>query len=117
MSSSRRRCKYDPDAFCYICGEYMMKKQKTNINYFVKRAYKAYFDMKLGHQNKPWAPHLACKTCVGSLRGWTKGKLKLNLAVPMEWREPKNHFDDCYFCLNDMKGSNKTRKKVGSIRA
>ena len=25
MSSSRRRCKYDPDAFCYICGEYMMK--------------------------------------------------------------------------------------------
>ena len=25
MSSSRRRCKYDPDAFCYIYGEYMMK--------------------------------------------------------------------------------------------
>ena len=91
MSSSRRRCKYDPDAFCYICGEYMMKEQKRNINYFVKRAYKAYFDMKLGHQNKPWAPHLACKTCVGSLRGWTKGKLKLNFAVPMVWREPKYH--------------------------
>ena len=59
MSSSRRRCKYDPDAFCYMCSEYMMKEQKRNINYFVKRAYKAYFDMKLGHQNKPW--HHICQ--------------------------------------------------------
>ena len=88
-----------------------MKEQKRNINYFVKRAYKAYFDMKLGHQNKSWAPHLACKTCVGSLHGWTKGKLKLNFAVPMVWRKPKNHFDDCYFCLNDIKGFNKNKKK------
>ena len=111
MNSSRRRWKYDPDAFCYMCSEYMMKEQKRNINYFVKRAYKAYFDMKLGHQNKPWAPHLACKTCVESLRGWTKGKLRLNFAVQMVWREPKNHFDDCYFCLNDMKGFNKNKKK------
>lgn len=27
-----------------------------NIQHFVERVYFAYFGMKLGHQNKPWAP-------------------------------------------------------------
>ncbi|QQP52960.1 Uncharacterized protein FKW44_005268 [Caligus rogercresseyi] len=94
-----------------------MAQQKRNITDFVKRAYKAYFDMKLGDQDKSWAPHMVCKTCVESLRGWTNGKLKLKFAVPMVWREPKNHFDDCYFCLNDMTGFKKPRKQIGSIRA
>ena len=110
MSSSRKRCRYEPDVFCYICGQYMMAQQKRNITDFVKRAYKAYFDMKLGDQDKSWAPHMVCKTCVESLRGWTNGKLKLKFAVPMVWREPKNHFDDCYFCINDMTGFNKHKK-------
>ena len=89
-----------------------MEKQKRNITDFVRRAYKAYFDMKLGDQDKSWAPHIVCKTCVESLRGWTNGKLKLKFAVPMVWRETKNHFDDCYFCLNNMNGFNKNKKKT-----
>ena len=98
-----------------ICGEYVMEKQKRNITEFVKRAYKVYFGMKLGDHDKSWAPHIVCKTCVESLRGWTNGKLKLKFAVPMIWREPKNHFDDCYFCLNNMNGFNeKQGKKLGS---
>ena len=60
MSSSRRRCKYDPDAFCYMCSEYMMKEQKRNINYFVKRAYKAYFD-----QLEAWRSRQALGTTFG----------------------------------------------------
>ena len=87
-----------------------MAQQKRNITDFVKRAYKAYFDMKLGDQDKSWAPHMVCKTCVESLRDWTNGKLKLKFAVLMVRREPKNHFDDCYFCLNDMTGFNKHKK-------
>ena len=29
----------------------------------------------------------------------------------MVWREPKNHQDDCYFCMVDMTGWNKRKKK------
>ena len=30
----------------------------------------------------------------------------------MVWREPKNHFDDCNFCLVDLKGFNRHKKKT-----
>ena len=30
----------------------------------------------------------------------------------MVWREPKNHHEDCYFCMVDMNGWNQRKKKV-----
>ena len=76
MSSSQRCCKNHPDSFCYICGEFVMGKQKRHITDFVKSTYEAYFDMRLGDQGK-WALHIVCKTCVETLCSWTNGLLKL----------------------------------------
>ena len=34
------------------------------------------------------------------LREWIKGNRKdLKFGIPMVWREPGNHIDDCYFCI------------------
>lgn len=113
-SSSRRACFLSPDLFCYICGEYTLKEEhRKHITVFVKKAYFAYFKVKLGDQDKSWAPHIVCKTCVEHLRQWTCGKRKcLKFGIPMVWREPKNHYDDCYFCVVNIKGINgKNHKK------
>ena len=112
MDSSRRRCLNDPDIFCYICGSYTSKQQRKPISDFMKRAYLAYFGVKLGDQDKQWAPHIVCKTCVEHLRQWTVGKrCSLQFGVPMVWREPKNHHDDCYFCMVNIKGINRNHRK------
>jgi hypothetical protein len=99
MATSRRSCLLHPDLFCYICGEYTLKASRKPISEFVKTAYVGYFGVKLGDQDKPWAPHIVCKTCTEHLRQWTYGKricLKFGVPVPMVWREPKIHFDDLF---------------------
>ena len=86
MSSSTRtfKCKNHPDYFCYICGNFTLPHQRKDINEFVKKAYLTYFGIKIGNQDKTWAPHKVCNTCLESLRHWTKGSIsKMSFDVPM----------------------------------
>ena len=110
MASSGRKCLNSSDLFCYICGQFTIKHQRTNISDFVQKAYHAYFGMKLGDQDKHWAPHIVCKPCVETLRGWTQGKKHKRFGIPMVWRVPQNHHDDCYFCAVNLNGVNLKKK-------
>jgi len=110
-TSSRRRCLNEPNVFCYISGEYTLQHNSKTISSFVKRAYLAYFKVMLGDQDKPWAPHIMCKPCVEHLRQWTKKSRKsLRFAIPMVWREPKDHCNHCYFCAVKTKGINRKNR-------
>ena len=55
-----------------------------------------------------------CKPCCNGLTAWFNGKkAAFNFAVPIVWREPRNHADDCYFCLTNITGFNASaRKKI-----
>jgi hypothetical protein len=87
------------------------KKQRQNIT-FVKTACFAYFGIKLGDQDKPWAPHTVCSVSVEDLRNWTEGKTKaLRFGIQLAWHQPVNHVDDCYFCMCTLKGFNMIHKK------
>jgi hypothetical protein len=67
---------------------------------FIRKVYYAYFGVKLGDQDKSWAPHKVCYVCVEDLRKWSKVKKKaFRFGVPMICKEPKNHSDDCYFAV------------------
>jgi hypothetical protein len=95
-----RACKNHPDRFSYICGQVILPGRKSNITDFVKQSYYAYFGLKLGDQEKSFAPHVCCKTCVEGLRRWrNKKQNSLPFGVPMVWREGKDHSTDCYFCM------------------
>ena len=99
VTSKRRKCCNDPDIFCYICGCFTLPPQRCNINSFIKKIYLAYFGVLLGDQDKSWVPHQVCTTCVENL--------------VCQWYEEnqKNHVDDCYFCLVNVKGFNKKNKQ------
>lgn len=109
-----RGCVNSPDRFCYICGELLVKRQERKLTNFVEKVYLAYFGVRVGDQDKAWAPHRVCSSCVEGLRMWSKGKVKcFRFGVPMIWREPKNHSDDCYFCSCNIQGySLKNKDKI-----
>ena len=110
----RRRCLNDPDNFCYICGQFTAKIQRRKFNDNVKKAYKLYFGCEVGDQDKNWAPHICCNACYSRLIEWHNGKVRaMPFAVPMIWREPTSHENDCYFCMTKIKGfTKKTRSKI-----
>ena len=100
-----RECVNDPNKFCYVCGSLMTKNQQRSITGDLMKLYKAYFGCPLGDQDKSWAPHKICTACACGLRDWaTKKKKSMPFAIPMIWREPKDHTTDCYFCLVNTKG-------------
>ena len=59
----RRTCINNPDKFCYIYDKLTLLKKESNITPFIKKTYKNYLGMHLGDQDKPFAPHICCKTC------------------------------------------------------
>ena len=101
--------------FCYICGKFTVSSQKRVLTTRKRKAYHQYFGCKVEDQEKPWAPHICCNYCVTALNEWLKKKRKaMPFAVPMIWREPTGHVNDCYFCLTPSikKGFNRKKKFV-----
>jgi hypothetical protein len=96
-------------------------KQRRNITAFVKKAYDPYFGMKLGDQDKTWAPYKACRTFIEQLRQWMSGERNsLPFGIRMVWHESSDHGNDCYFCSCNVKGyntKNKTEITYPNIRS
>ena len=106
--ASSGRCLNDPGNFCYTYGEFTPKANRKLISDFYKNAYRAYFQVELGDQDKKWAPHIVCKTCLENMRLWTSGKLKsLRHSIPM----PQNHLNHCYFCSVSIAELNQKKSK------
>ena len=118
LNNDIKSCKNHPDCFCYICGECKTVDNRKSITDFVQKAYYAYFGIKLGDQDKPWALLVVCKTCVKRLRQWTSGtRQSMGFGIPMVWRESTNHVDDCYFCSINVTGVNKNKRKSLSYKS
>ena len=47
-----------------VTSDSIHEKDRQNIIQFIKNAYYAYFDTKLVDQDKSWAPHKVCITCM-----------------------------------------------------
>ncbi|XP_076365938.1 uncharacterized protein LOC143254912 [Tachypleus tridentatus] len=89
-----RSCKHSSVSFCYACGHFIktrVKKCSVTASTKMYEAYKTYFDMPIGDQDKPWA-HFTCENCKKTLEGWYRGeKSVMKFAIPRVWREPTDH--------------------------
>jgi hypothetical protein len=48
-----RKCVYDVDSFCYVCGDYTKKLNRKTVTSLIKKAYELYFGCKIGDQDIP----------------------------------------------------------------
>lgn len=115
-----RSCLHAADSFCYVCGQFIKtraKKYSVKASVTMCEAYKAYFGVPVGDQDRSWAPHFTCEHCKKTLEGkraiavynlfimfagWYRGeKRSMKFAVPRVWREPTDHLSNCYFCMVD----------------
>ena len=90
-------------------------RKRKCITRVVKKAYELYFGCKVGDQDKSWAPYSCCSRCLRYLRGWLIGTHQsMPFAVPVVWREQKDHLTDCYFCLRKRNGHNSKYKQTSA---
>lgn len=100
-----QKCFNKPDSFCYVCGELTFISQRRKFTPLIEKCYLDYFGFPVRHQDKSWVPHICCVTCVRLLLGWAKQEPRhLPSGIPMIWAEPKDHVNNCYFCLIQTKG-------------
>ena len=58
------KCKKNTNRLCYILCGHLVFRYCQAITDMVKETYEGYFGLRLKHQNKSFAPHVGCKTCV-----------------------------------------------------
>ena len=82
-----RKCRNSPDSFCYVCGYYVSSKGvsrhiEKRTKYWM--AYRLYFGMLIGDQNKAWAPHVFCGSYQATQE--TYFHKSMPFAIAMMWR-------------------------------
>ena len=112
-----RQCRNSPDSFCYVCGYYVGEKHISNKIVKEAKYWTAYMYTVLW--NVHWGPgqglgsacNVICGSCRSNLEGWLRGSGRvMPSAIPIVWRDPQNHHDDCYFCMINI---TKYRKVMG----
>lgn len=73
------------------------KLKDTVLLLWLKRPTNYTLAAKSGTKDKPWAPHICCGTCASNFRKWLHGSWpSVSFAVPMVWREQKDHITDLF---------------------
>jgi len=106
-------CKNDPNIFCYVCGEFVVKKNRRKINDKVKSMYEECFGSKILGETIEWVPNCICEACCIMFTRWlqNKDKSKLLFSVPVRWSKPQSK-KDCYFCQTNVEGIRQSSRRT-----
>ena len=47
--------------FCYVCGEFTVKKKQRTVNEHIRKLYATYYDTKINVAT--WTPQYCCTSC------------------------------------------------------
>ena len=92
------------------------KKQTYYFKSCERSLWYVFFSVKLGDQDKSYAPHIVCANCYEILSKWAQPNIRRQRYFlfdwPMSWREQADHENDCYFCCTNTKGKSSSHRKT-----
>ena len=88
--------KNNPDRFCYISDNVVIPNYQAKITDFVKKAYRDYFGVKLGDQDKPFILHVCYE-----MR--TQGMVKRVCHLSFQWSEGRKSSHELIFLHDNSK--------------
>lgn len=101
------------DKFCYVCSKYTINNYAIKINDEIITLFNYCFKVSARNLNSIYSPNIICKICLSNMRNHKSKNEQLKIKVPAQWRDPRNHPNDCFFCLTSIKGyTHQTRDKV-----
>jgi hypothetical protein len=89
-----RHCICKSNTFCYTCGHFTPKFKKRTTMAVINKACQLYDEnpvIRTGHSR------ICCSRGVMNRRACLLNRTQP--AVPVVWRETRDHTSDCYFCL------------------
>lgn len=120
---------HNPNRFCKVCGDYKFppsKKQQekgtrgqtlTKITPHVRAGYELYYGVRMGDEDKEWAPKFSCCVCVTRLSNFVRtGQGMPVYADPIYWMEPTNHTADCFICTTKLSACGREVETRGTER-
>ena len=88
-----------------------LKTRCRCLTHAAKQANYLYFGCHVVDAGNSWIPHLRSITCNINLIIWEKGKKNsMPPAVPMIWRGPISHLENCCLCLTKIERNSKKSK-------
>jgi hypothetical protein len=113
-SSRHFVCKKDKDLFCYVCADFMFKKQRlVKCTPVIINIYNKIFGDPMVDLGKDFAPSRICQNCkylLQSVANKNDASL-LRFHIPAIWRTPKTHPTGCYFCSTNSTGLSQKQAK------
>lgn len=61
--SSTHECDKYADKFCYVCGEFEVRKNRRSLSAKLKSVYEECFGIEVENQVMKWVLHVVCSNC------------------------------------------------------
>jgi len=91
-----------------------LKSRCRCLTHKAKQVNYLYFGCHVVDAGNSWVPHLRSITCNINLIKWAKGKKNSMppAVVPMIWRGPISHLENCCLCLTKIERDSKKSTKI-----
>lgn len=95
LETLSRSIPYVSNLFCVVCANYVAKKKFRKFTQFLRQSYENFYETHYGYLDEIFVPKGICSICDWELRNLEAGSSTKRFFIPVIWKKPENHAQDC----------------------